>query len=69
MKNGILNLRGQVVDVAIVVLLYVLVEFVRTEAVRPADWSTWFWGVVMGGAYRAAPEIITLLGKLRGRGV
>ncbi|MBK7086904.1 MAG: hypothetical protein IPH53_20560 [Flavobacteriales bacterium] len=66
MKNGLLTLRGEIVDVLIVVLLYVLVEFTRTESVAPTDWSTWFWGAVMGGAYRAAPEIITFLGKLRG---
>jgi len=36
--------------------------------VKPADWSTWGWGLVMGGLYRAAPEVITLLGKLRTRG-
>lgn len=68
MKQVALTIQGQVIDVAIVVLLYVLVEFGRTESVKPADWSTWGWGLVMGGLYRAAPEVITLLSKLRTRG-
>lgn len=59
------QLRQIGIDILIVMALYVLVEFARTESVRPDDWATWAWGIIMGALYRATPEIITFLGKLR----
>lgn len=62
-----MNIRRLAIDIAIVMVLYVLVEFGRTQEVRPDDWSTWGWGVIMGALYRATPELITWLGALRTR--
>ena len=61
------NWRRALVDIGIVLALYVLVEFTRTQEQPGIDWATWGRGLAMGVLYRAAPELLTVLGMLRAK--
>ncbi len=61
------NWRRSIIDIGIVLALYVLVEFTRTQEQPVTDWATWGRGLSMGVLYRAAPELLTVLGALRAK--
>lgn len=59
------QVQAFVADLLIIAILYLLVEFIRTEQEPVTDWATWFRGVGMGVLYRLAPVVLSVLAQMR----
>ena len=59
--------RRMLLDIVIVGLLYLLVEFARTEQEPVSDWTEWMRAAGFGVLYRVTPELIQVLGTVRAR--
>lgn len=59
--------RRMALDIVIVGLLYLLVEFARTEEQPVSDWAEWLKAAGFGALYRVTPELIQVLGTVRAR--
>lgn len=57
--------RRMLIDIAIVGLLYLLVEFARTETQPVTSWAEWLKAAGFGVLYRVTPEMVQWLGVLR----
>ena len=59
--------RRMALDIVIVGLLYLLVEFARTEEQPVSSWYEWAKAAFFGVLYRVTPELIQMLGTVRAR--
>ena len=60
-------LQRMLLDILIVALLYLLVEFARTQEEPVTDWLEWMKAAGFGMLYRVTPELIQILGTFRAR--
>lgn len=62
-----MNWRVELIDIAIIVAVFMVVEFSRTQAEPVTDWAAWLRAVGMGALYKAVPPALGVLGSLRTR--
>ena len=62
-----MNWRVEIIDILIIVAVFMLVEFARTQTEPVTDWGVWLRAVGMGALYKAVPPLLGLLGAMRAR--
>lgn len=62
-----MNWRLELYDLALVGILYMGAEFLRTQSEPVTSWESWARAVGMGVAYKVVPQLLTLLGTIRVR--
>ena len=62
-----MNWRVELIDIAIIVAVFMVVEFGRTQSEPVTDWVVWLRAVGMGALYKAVPPVLGLLGTMRTR--
>ena len=59
------NWKLELYDLALVGILYMGAEFLRTQSEPVTNWESWARAVGMGIAYKVVPSLLTLLGTIR----
>ena len=60
-----INWKLELYDLALVGVLYMGAEFLRTQSEPVTSWEAWARAVGMGVAYKLVPPLLTLLGTIR----
>lgn len=61
------NWKADLIDILILVVLYMAIEFGRTEQQPVTDWAAWLRAVGMGALYKSVPPLVQYLGLLRAK--
>lgn len=60
-----MNWRVEVIDIVIIMVVYMLVQFASTQDQPVTDWVIWVKATGMAALYKAVPPAIGLLGSIR----